>query len=85
MSFDAVARLDGRSFSALERRLAKRWTAADELLATLCELVHALIRVQVARGGGRVPPALQVDRPHTPARRQAGGAELVRMLGKSEG
>ena len=59
----AVAGLDARDYLALESSAADRWTWTEELLATLCELTHQLIGVQLARAGVKPPRALRIPRP----------------------
>ena len=58
-----VAELDARDFLSLEARAVDRWGWSEELLATLCELVHHLIGVQLARGGVKPGKPLRIPRP----------------------
>jgi len=62
----AIAGLDHREFVALERAAADRWGWNEELLATLAELLHHLIGVQLARGGVKPGPPLRIPRPGRP-------------------
>jgi hypothetical protein len=82
-----AAALDARSFRALEQAVGDRWTARDELAALTVELLHALLCVQLARGGvKRVIPPLRVPRPADKRRaRPASGQSLTAALGLVRG
>lgn len=64
----AVFEDDAELFDALEDaaiRNATRWTSSDEMLASILETLHALLRATVQLNGGRVTGApLHVPRPH---------------------
>jgi hypothetical protein len=48
-----IAELPARDYGALEAALDRRWGPTEEGLATLCDLVHLLLLVEVQRGGGK--------------------------------
>lgn len=76
-------------FEALIERAADRRRSAyevPELLASLLEVSHALLRVTLkASGGTQIPPALQVTRPggrpvSPPAPKRISARDLARQM-----